>query len=402
MRTFSSNTKLYTLIVVLFAAILYSCDKNSGEDLIETQITWKDNPTVDYQKGVSTLLAEGIPGSKWTASITEGSEWCSFSSTNAVSTKEGTLGEGINAIYLYYSQNTNDSSREAVIEIKIGQDKPVSLTFTQKGPNGSGGDDESFIENASFWPEIPAYQDGSDYQYVTHYEKLGGKNVRNYSMCYDKSLKAALWVAYPLHKCYIGSVDRTDQWIYNPYIDETYQIYVSKAYKEYPTYDRGHQIPSADRTITREMNTQTFYFTNQTPQIGVGLNQSIWANLENKIRTSYMCTDTLYVVTGAHFDNTSTKATDNNGVKVPVPTHYFKVLLRTKSGITGKAIKDCNASELITIGFWLENKSYSNPNVTKDLCKKVSDIEKSTGFTFFPGIPEEVKNNYNAIDWNLN
>ena len=115
-----------------------------------------------------------------------------------------------------------------------------------------------------------------------------------------------------------------------------------------------------------------------------------------------MCTDTLYVVTGAHFDNTSTKATDNNGVKVPVPTHYFKVLLRTKSGITGKAIKDCNASELITIGFWLENKSYSNPNVTKDLCKKVSDIEKSTGFTFFPGIPEEVKNNYNAIDWNLN
>jgi endonuclease G len=107
-------------------------------------------------------------------------------------------------------------------------------------------------------------------------------------------------------------------------------------------------------------------------------------------------------VTGAYFANYNTKATDNNGVKVDVPTHYFKVLLRTKSGMTGKWVNQCEASDLQTIGFWLENKAYSETKVTKAICKKVSEIENLTGFTFFPGIPAEVKNDFNAIDWNLN
>ena len=237
---------------------------------------------------------------------------------------------------------------------------------------------------------------------MTHLTELNGTAVRNYSICYDKSHKTALWVAYPLHKCYLGSLDRTDEWIYDPEIGNEYQIYVKKAYKEYPTYDRGHQIPSADRNSTRDMNAQTFYFTNQTPQIGQKLNQGIWQKLEEVIRKNYTCSDTLYVVTGAHFANSNTKATDNNGVKVDVPTHYFKVLLRTKSGMTGKWVNQCEASDLQTIGFWLENKAYSETKVTKAICKKVSEIENLTGFTFFPGIPAEVKNDFNAIDWNLN
>lgn len=243
---------------------------------------------------------------------------------------------------------------------------------------------------------------GTNFQYVTHYVNLNGKEVRNYSMCYDKSHKGALWVAYPLHSCYIGGLDRTDEWIYDPDIAEEYQIFVARAYKEYPAYDRGHQIPSADRTMTREMNAQTFYFSNQTPQTGKGLNQSIWMNLEDKLRKSYMCSDTLYVVTGAYYGNASKQATDNNGVKVDVPTHYFKVLLRTKSGVSGKWVNQCDASQLQTIGFWLENKAYSESQPSKAICKKVSEIEQLTGFTFFPGIPQEVKNDFNAIEWNLN
>lgn len=104
-----------------------------------------------------------------------------------------------------------------------------------------------------------------------------------------------------------------------------------------------------------------------------------------------MCSDTLYVVTGAYYGNASKQATDNNGVKVDVPTHYFKVLLRTKSGVSGKWVNQCDASQLQTIGFWLENKAYSESQPSKAICKKVSEIEQLTGFTFFPGIPQEVK-----------
>jgi endonuclease G len=366
---------------------------------------WEDTAPVSSQKGNTAIQLQGNPGTQWYAHITEGEEWCSFALSSATSDKEGTLIDGITVLYVYFTENTGEEARNARISIKIGNGETTTLTLTQDGQKKSPGTEPGTgtkPQSANAWAEIPAYKENPNYQYVTHLTELNGTAVRNYSICYDKSHKTALWVAYPLHKCYLGSLDRTDEWIYDPEIGNEYQIYVKKAYKEYPTYDRGHQIPSADRNSTRDMNAQTFYFTNQTPQIGQKLNQGIWQKLEEVIRKNYTCSDTLYVVTGAYFANSNTKATDNNGVKVDVPTHYFKVLLRTKSGMTGKWVNQCEASDLQTIGFWLENKAYSETKVTKAICKKVSEIENLTGFTFFPGIPAEVKNDFNAIDWNLN
>ena len=54
----------------------------------------------------------------------------------------------------------------------------------------------------------------------------------------------------------------------------------------------------------------------------------------NRVR-GWMCADTLYVVTGCYFDGTEGTTTDNGGNPCPVPTHYYKVLLRTKQGTTG-------------------------------------------------------------------
>ncbi|MCB7181542.1 DNA/RNA non-specific endonuclease, partial [Longicatena sp. 210702-DFI.1.213] len=69
------------------------------------------------------------------------------------------------------------------------------------------------------------------------------------------------------------------------------------------------------------------------------------ATLEGKVR-SYSCSDTLYVVTGAYFGPGATTTTDGVGSSVPVPTNYFKVLLRTKSGSTNKKVQDCSPNEL--------------------------------------------------------
>lgn len=404
------NTKIFILIVALISILNYSCENKTDEISTNTNIQWKENSIVEKDKGVSSIIIQGMANTKWTASITEGEEWCSFSLSDNISTKEGTLTEGTNTIYVYYSGNSNDKSRKACISIIVENEESKLLELTQRGQtyepdlDENDGDGSNNGENTqkNAWAEIPEYKNNANFEYVTHYVTVDGKKIRNYSMCYDKSHKAALWVAYPLHKCYQGNIDRTDNWTYDPEIEQKYQIYVNKAYKEHPKYDRGHQIPSADRTKTREMNEQTFYFTNQTPQTGPGFNQSIWVNLEEKIRKSYMCTDTLYVVTGAYFANSNTKATDNNGTKVDVPTHYFKILLRSKSGMSGKWVNDCNASELQSIGFWFENRVYSDSQITKAVCKSVSEIERLTGFTFFPNIPEEVKEDFNTIDWYLN
>ncbi|MPN34144.1 hypothetical protein SDC9_181637 [bioreactor metagenome] len=86
---------------------------------------------------------------------------------------------------------------------------------------------------------------------------------------------------------------------------------------------------------------------------------------------------------------------------MPLPTHYFKVLLRTVSGSTGKAIAECSDKELKTIGFWVEHKSYGNIDPPRTICTSVADIEAKTGFEFFPQVSDIVKQQNNPAQWGL-
>lgn len=247
--------------------------------------------------------------------------------------------------------------------------------------------------HATAWAELPEKKTDEDFIYVSHFASLNNRTVRNYSFCYDKTLHVAHWVAYPLHSVYRGSIDRTNDFQYDPKVDYSYQPnLVERSYTG--SYDRGHQLPSADRTATRELNLQTFYATNMTPQLN-RLNQDMWANLEAKVRAQ-ICSDTLYVVTGCYYANTNTTTTDRDGKVCPVPTNYFKVLLRTRTGTTGKRIADCSADELKAIGFWVDQKSYGDIQPPASICMSVAEIEKKTGFTFFPNIPESAAKSVKA------
>lgn len=254
--------------------------------------------------------------------------------------------------------------------------------------------------------ELPAYE--NDDYVITHYGTLGSQRVRNYTMLFDKEKHAALWVAYPLHSCYRGNSGRTEAWAADPLIEMLYQAKVyGETFCYYKDYSRGHQIPSADRTATDELNSQTFYASNMTPQNG-DFNGGIWASLEGKIREN-MCQDTLYVVTGCYFGNGYTTTYDgyygNNADPAskicPVPTHYFKVVLRTRSGNSGKAVGQCGSDELKAIGFWLEHRNDYPQTFSTEYCKSVEYIEQQTGFTFFPSVPKEVKKQCTPSDWVL-
>ena len=273
----------------------------------------------------------------------------------------------------------------------------VTLTLTQ-GAFVQEEAPEIDYEKSS-WAEMPLVKENDGNLYVTHMTKANGKTMRNYSMCYDPDVKAALWIAYPLHECYTRkAVDRTDAWSYDPLIPAQYQVNMEKGMSN--GYDRGHQVASADRLASYDMNAQTFYYTNMTAQVGAGMNQDIWNNLENKIRNEYTCRDTLYVVTGCVMtteEDTQVQWVNNrNGGKVAVPKAYFKVMLRTKSGNTGKAVDNSNAT---TIGFWYENRrySYSTPRVSD--VKSVDEIERLTGFTFFPQISDQIKAQKDLARW---
>ena len=249
------------------------------------------------------------------------------------------------------------------------------------------GKTEGFTE----WPDVSnaIFSDGEiKVSYLsTTTSRAAGAPTRNFTVYYDVKYKLSHWVAYPLHPYYTKkNVKRTNRWQYDPNYSSKDQPNLSKAWDDYKKleYDRGHQIASADRLVSREANEQTFYYTNMTAQ-KKDLNQKKWANLEDQVRTwsdravkpGY---DTLFVVTGAIIPTPPEKITwakDKFGGQAAVPTSYYKVLLQKKDG------------KAYTIGFELENKDCPKPLASYQ--KTVADIEKKTGFVFFPTISQSDK-----------
>ena len=109
------------------------------------------------------------------------------------------------------------------------------------------------------------------------------------------------------------------------------------------------------------------------------------------------CVDTLYQVVGCYWENTNTKASGT-----VIPTHYYKALLRTKNGNTGKWVVNCSRDELKCVAFIVRHNSsqkYTDPN--ESMMISIEELEELTGFTFFANVPNAPKDTYNPSDWGL-
>ena len=293
----------------------------------------------------------------------------------------------------------------------------IQLIFTQEsdfaGLTGERLGAETSTTTGHRWAELPARKTSSDYIYNTHYGLLGSNNnARNYTYCFDPEHRAALWVAYPLHASHTsGSGNRNNSsFSYDPEVSTSYQANLA-AGSYAGNYDRGHQLPAADRKCSQQMMDQTFYATNMTPQHS-SFNQNKWVALEGKVR-NMICADTLFVVTGAwfggeHNSSINSSTTDKSGNYCPTPTHYYKALLRTSNGNTGKTIDAVKeASQLRAIVFWMEHANTgSNTTISSSDCITVDELERITGFDFFPMIDDSieaaVESNINPSLWGIN
>ena len=142
-------------------------------------------------------------------------------------------------------------------------------------------------------------------------------------------------------------------------------------------------------------NDQISYYSNMTAQRS-NFNSGVWAALEGRVR-GWMCADTLYVVTGCHFDGSQTSTIDNGGNTLPVPPQYYKVLLRSKTGSTGRSVASLPADEVQAIGFWYEHTESSGQNPA-GCAKSVSEIERLCGFELFVNVPNAPKASYLLSD----
>ncbi|MBP5391000.1 MAG: DNA/RNA non-specific endonuclease [Bacteroidales bacterium] len=320
------------------------------------------------------------------------------------------------------AQSASSAARAGSITLIYNGAVPVQVAVSQEA--GEGGS-----QAANGWLELPAMQTGNDF--FNDFFKVG--SVRNYSYMYQYSTYTSLWVAYPLYKSVMSTntvipgpyspdiayseETRGTDWDPNPHLAEGKQVNVwSYSYNvnygdtywsstqgsEY--YARGHQIPNADRNLVEgELQTQTFYATNSTPQLQNKFNSSIWAALEKAGRDCARgggVNDTVYVVTGAAFNKVGENRTityihpraDENK-NVPVPNYYWKVFLKVKR--SGSTITSAKA-----IGFWLEHKQYSGTAYESYACS-VDQIEQWTGFNFFVNLPSNLEETAESnTNWN--
>ena len=260
---------------------------------------------------------------------------------------------------------------------------------------GGSNTDEPEVSHGNYqhWNETPLITADmladDDLLYIIHdmpnsmKDPVSGNALRNYSMLYSKDLRIAYWVAYPLFEACLSGTSRTDAWAYDPLIPTAYQANLSSGFGN--SYDRGHQLPSADRLCDEATNRTTFYYSNMTPQVGIGLNQSIWNNLEGAVRGWVSSTDTLFVVTGAM---PPTEGAISREKEMAVPAYYFKAIACKKTG----------QSDFSTIAFKCDNVAYSNTDYMQHALS-VGALEEMTGFTFFPHISAGIKAVLNTDEW---
>ena len=83
-----------------------------------------------------------------------------------------------------------------------------------------------------------------------------------------------------------------------------------------------------------------------------------------------------------------------------MPTMFYYVLLRTKSGNSHKALKDCTADELKCVAFVRSHVNVRQAVSARELMS-VADLEAITGVTYFPNVPNAPKSSFKASDWGL-
>lgn len=318
-------------------------------------------------------------------SVVASGDWTLALSTADSSEPWGTLshssGNGSKAnVILSYEANVSDDKRSMDIVLRSADGRREARATVVQAAKQSGGDTPDppvKPDPVSAWLELPAVAEGA--AFYTHDQTLGSRKVRSWSFLWDDDALVAHWVAYPLNAWTIGSGSRTDEWGLDPKIPRSRQPVLYSGYKG--GYDRGHQLPSADR-LNYAANVTTFYGTNMTPQLG-SLNQRTWANLEGRVRDWARAFDTLYVVTGCVVEGSTKVAYDNDGKAVKVPSGYYKALLGYKKG--GTLGITARTGGYTSIAFYFNHQGYSGDYM--NMAMTVDALEQKVGEDFFVNLP---------------
>lgn len=193
------------------------------------------------------------------------------------------------------------------------------------------------------------------------------------ALSYNDKHEQPNWVLHLLTKDVLyGTVGRTNDFRIDP--DVKSGTVDSVDYWD-SGYDRGHMAPSADFRWSKTALSESFYYSNISPQVPE-LNRGSWSMLENQVREWSIDAKELYIVTGPVLED-GLPTLPQGTHRVSIPKLYYKIIL------------DYCLPEYKATAFLFPNR-----DVYYDLSQfnvSIDSIEKITGIDFFPSLPDTLE-----------
>jgi len=196
---------------------------------------------------------------------------------------------------------------------------------------------------------------------------------KGYLLAHSAEHKTPIWVIEHLTaEKAEGSIPRSDKFTPDPDLEEGERAELAD-YKN-SGYDKGHMAPAADMRWDQQAMIECFFLSNMVPQVGKGMNQGIWKNLEEYIRKWAIDRDELYIFTGPIYEDGVNKTIGKN--KVAVPTHLYKI------------VYDPNKAE--AIAFIMPNEKLDSKNMPNYIVT-IRDVENKTGLDFLSNLDKQIQ-----------
>lgn len=203
-------------------------------------------------------------------------------------------------------------------------------------------------------------------------------------LVYAEQHEQAKWVAHQiLPQVQDGGVQRTDNFRPDPKVASqtaVQQDYFQKEVHDGKTiydgygYDRGHLAPSADFRWSQVAVSESYFYSNITPQ-KPEFNRQVWADLEMLLRNYVTGYDApLTVVSGPVLSDTLPKIErSSNGVSIP--EQFFKVAY--------------DQENQRAIAFLMPHRELNNP--VSSYAVPIDSVERLTGIDFYHKLPDDLE-----------
>ena len=218
-----------------------------------------------------------------------------------------------------------------------------------------------------------------------------------YSFSYNEQHEQANWVMHVILPAISeGNATRSNDFREDPLVksgtsvEQDYFLKEKKPDGKYKYdgfgYDRGHLAPSADFRWSEQALSESYFYSNMSPQIG-DFNRYKWAELENWMREYVTKNNTSLIIVTAPILSDDLQKIERGINKVSIPEYFVKVALdiENKRGI----------------GFILPHQKIESP--LEYYAVSIDSVERTMGYDLFSNLDETLENEIESktpyIEW---